>query len=236
MDTLGILVGKILPYVTIIVLAVGLVYRIRRWKKAAVANMALYPAASKSSAEMWKKVLGEVFMFSSFRRENQRLWWSTWLFHAALVLIIVGHSRLISDWPLRVLLGMSEGAVDMLSAWSGGAVGVIVLATLISLGWRRLSVRRVREISSGEDFGLLLLLLAIVITGNSLRFVGHFDITVAQAYFASLLTPTAIQVPASPMFLLHLGLVQVMLMYLPFGKLLHVPGVFFSKPLLAKDF
>ena len=48
METFGILVGKILPYVTFVVLAFGLIYRINRWRKAAVGNMALFPAASNS--------------------------------------------------------------------------------------------------------------------------------------------------------------------------------------------
>jgi hypothetical protein len=30
--------------------------------------------------------------------------------------------------------------------------------------------------------------------------------------------------------------VQLLLIYLPFGKLLHIPGIFYSKPLLAKDY
>jgi nitrate reductase gamma subunit len=38
------------------------------------------------------------------------------------------------------------------------------------------------------------------------------------------------------MFLLHYLLVQILLIYLPFGKLLHIPGIFFSKPLMAKDY
>ncbi len=236
MELFALLVGKVLPYITLLVFFFGLIYRLNRWRKAGVANMALFPKASGNKGEMRRKVWGEIILFSTFRKENRQLWWSTWLLHASLVLIVLGHSRLITDWPLRGLLGMSEGAVGNLSAWSGGAVGIIALITLVVLGFRRVTVRRAREISSGEDYLLLLLLLAIVVTGNSLRFQLHFDVTVAQAYFASLLTPTAIAVPMIPMFLVHFLLVQIMLMYLPFGKLLHVPGIFYSKPLLARDF
>ena len=237
MDTFGTVVGKILPFVTIAVFAVGLWFRIRHWRKAAVGNMALFPFASKSKGEMRREVLGEILFFTSFRKENQLLWWATWAFHVAVGLIVLGHTRLITDWPLRGLLGMSEGAVNTLSATSGGAMGILIQAALLVLFSRRLFIGRVREISSGEDLFLLLLLLSIVMTGNMLRFQNpHFDITVAQTYFASLFTFTAIQVPASPVFLTHFLLVQIMLIYLPFGKLLHIPGIFFSRPLLARDY
>lgn len=238
MDAFALLVGKILPFVTIVTLVLGLLYRLRRWKKAAVANMALYPAASTSKGEMWRKVLKETFLFTTFRKEHPGLWWSTWLFHATLVLILLGHTRLITDWPLRVLFGMSEGAVSSLSLWSGGIAGVIIMVTCIALMIRRMAVQRVREISSGEDHIVMWLLLAIIITGNCLRFVEHFDVTAAQTYFAGLFTLSlgTLQVPASGMFLLHFLLVQLLLIYLPFGKLLHLPGIFFSKPLVAKDY
>lgn len=235
MTAFELVVGAILPFVTIVVLVAGLVYRIRRWRKAAVANIALFPAASPSQGEMWRKTLGEILLFSTFRKENRALWTYTWLFHGALALIILGHSRLITDWPLRVLLGMSAESVNALSAWSGGAVGIVALLTGLLLLYRRMTVQRVREITTGEDLLVMLLLIAIFVTGNALRFA-HFDITVAQGYFASLFTFTSIQVPSNPMFLVHYLMVQVLLIYLPFGKLLHIPGIFFSKPLLAKDY
>ena len=185
---------------------------------------------------MWRKILSEVVLFSTFRREHKQLWARTWIFHVALLLIILGHTRLFSDWPLRVLLGMSEESVHALSTWSGSIVGIVAMLCCLLLLYRRLSTQRVREISTGEDYLVMLLLLAILITGNAMRFFTHFDITVAQAYFTSLVTAGPILVPADPLFLLHFLLVQVLLIYLPFGKFLHVPGIFFSKPLLAKDY
>ena len=69
-----------------------------------------------------------------------------------------------------------------------------------------------------------------------MRFLTHFDITVAQTYFASLFTTSGADVPHDPLFLLHFFLVQLLLIYLPFGKFLHIPGVFYSRTLLAKDY
>jgi len=229
-------VGRVMPFLTLVVLILGLGYRMRRWQKAAVANMALFPAASKSRGEMWRKLVGEIFLFSTFRKENRQLWSQTWIFHGCLALILLGHTRLITDWPLRVLFGMSKGAVDSLSAWAGGICGILAMLTCLFLLGRRFTQQRVREISTGEDYSAIGLLLLILVTGNTMRFFTHFDVTAAQAYFASLFTLGPILVPRDPMFLLHFLLVQLLLIYLPFGKLLHIPGIFYSKPLLAKDY
>ena len=234
MPALEIFIGRIFPIVTLLLVILGLFFRIRKWQKAAVANLALYPAA-KTRGELWRKVLGEVLFFNSFRKEHKGLWSQTWPFHLAVVMIIVGHTRLITDWPLRVLFGMSESAVNTFSAWAGGAAGIIAMVTCLFLIGRRYAIKRVREISSGEDYFVVYLLLAIFITGNIMRFFTHFDIEAARTYFATLFTMQT-QVPSDPVFLFHYFLVQVLLIYLPFGKLLHIPGVFFSRTLTAKDF
>jgi nitrate reductase gamma subunit len=235
MEFFAFLIGKVMPFITLAVFMVGLVFRLSRWQKAAVGNIALFPSAS-SRGELVKKVAGEVMMFSSFRKESKVLWWQTWVFHFTLVLILLGHTRLITDWPLRVLLGLSAETVHAISAWGGGICGVIAMIACILLMSRRVSLSRVREISNGEDYFVLVLLLLILVTGNAMRFLTHFDITGVQAYFASLFSGGEILVLHDPMFLLHFSLVQLLIIYMPFGKFLHIPGIFYSRTLLAKDY
>jgi nitrate reductase gamma subunit len=235
MQLVEILIGVVLPYVTLLILVVGLFYKIRKWQKAGVANLAIYPAAS-SKGRLWRKILSEVLLFSTFRKEHKALWSQTWVFHAMLLLIIMGHTRLITDWPLRVLLGMSEDSVNTLSSWTGGIAGILATITCLFLIFRRFTVQRVREASTGEDYIVMMLLLLILITGNIMRFYTHFDIALARTYFATLFSFQPVQVPGDPMFLLHFFLVQLLLIVLPFGKLLHIPGVLYSKALVAKDF
>jgi len=235
MELLVVFIGKVMPYITLAVLIVGLVTKLWRWNRGAVANIALYPSAGNPVQKL-KQVLGEVVLFSSFRKQDKPLWRRTWIFHATLVLILAGHSRLITDWPLRVGLGLSEETVHNLSFWGGGICGVLALVTCTLLLTRRFAIKRVREISSGEDYSVLILLLFILITGNAMRFLGHFDITQTQIYFQSLFTSAPVLVPRDPMFLLHFMLVQILLIYMPFGKFLHIPGIFYSRSLLAKDY
>ncbi len=235
MEVLQYSIGKVMPFITLAVLIIGLVYRLGRWQKAAVGNIALFPSAADGS-QLFKKVMGEVVWFSSFRKENKSLWLTTWPFHTAIVLIVLGHSRLITDWPLRVLLGLSEETVHSISAWGGGIAGVLALVCCLLLLFRRFTLTRVREMSSGEDYGVLLLLLFILVTGNMMRFFAHYDITQVQLYFGTLFSTSETMVPQDHLFLMHYFAVQLLLIYLPFGKFLHIPGIFFSRTLLAKDY
>ena len=239
MQILELVIGRIMPFVTLTVLIAGLVWRIRKWQRAAVANVALYPSAANKS-ELVKKILGEVILFKSFRKENKELWAKTWFFHVALLLILAGHTRLIFGWTDSILgLAMSPEGINSMSAWAGGVLGIVALVACILLLNRRFVLQRVKEVSTGEDYYALILILFILITGNALRFftnfdVAHYDVAVSREYFSSFfLGGVATQ---NPLFLLHFFFVQLLLIYLPFGKFLHIPGVFFSKSLMAKDY
>ena len=225
-------VGVFFPYLTAVVFIAGMVYRIRKWNKAPVGKMTLSPWPITAS-EKWTKILTEVLVFKQLFDGNKSLWAGTWVFHAALALIIVGHSRVVTDFPrLWNMLGMSNANVDSMSNIVGGAAGVIVLAMGIYLLIRRLTVRHVSEISDTEDYVTLFLILAIIVTGDIVRFGTHFDLNQTREYFAGLVTFQAVSVPSNPYFLLHFFLGQVLIMYMPFSKFLHIPGIFYSKSVL----
>ena len=99
---------------------------------------------------------------------------------------------------------------------------------------RRISVPRVREISSIPDFLAPLLLIVIIATGDMMRFVGHFDLNETRVWAASLLTFSPI-VPKNGMFLLHLTLAQLLIVFIPFSKILHFGGIFFTQALIKRS-
>ena len=234
MHVMELLVGRIMPFITMATLVVGLLWKIRKWHKASVANIALYPSTGSRGA-LIKKVLGEIMFFSSLRKENKELWPKTWVFHITLLLILAGHARLFFAWTDSILgLAMSPGAIDALSAWAGGFFGVVALIACLLLLNRRFVLQRVKEVSTGEDYYVLILLLFILITGNALRFFTHYDVSLAREYVGSFFL--AGEAPKDPLFLLHFFFVQLLLIYLPFGKFLHIPGIFYSKALIAKDY
>jgi len=232
MDIAKTVVGQILPYVTIVVLVAGLTVRLARWRKGPSPKMTLYPGA-KTPGEMIANIAKEVLVFRGLFEGNKGLWFGSWIFHAMLAFIFFGHIRVV--W--EALFFLPEEGQHMVSALTGGTFGVIVLLAATYLFIRRLAVGSVREISDAEDYIALVLIIAIVLTGDAMRFLpaAHIDLAAeTRPYFWGLLTFRFAEVPGNPWFLMHYFLGQLLFLYLPFSKFLHIPGVFYSQALVQK--
>ena len=148
----------------------------------------------------------------------------------------LGHLRVITGLIDSVMLamGMSAEGINGLSATAGGAAGIVLMLTAILLLVRRFTIPRVREITLAPDVVALLLLLAIILSGNAMRFGAHFDLAETRVWAWSLLTfsPT---VPASGGFLLHAFFGFLLLMYIPFSKVMHFGGIFFTQTLVKRS-
>jgi nitrate reductase gamma subunit len=213
-----------LPPIAIVIFIVGMGYRLYAWKKRPYPKMTLYPAPEKAS---FSSVVKATFFFPSLFKGDVSLWVMSWVFHAVLALILMGHIRVFTDFPaLWVALGINA---DAMSATIGGAAGIIIMITLVLLVIRRFGTERVREISGPGDYFALLLLMAVILTGNAMRFYTHIELDTTRAYFAGLVTLSAAKLPLDGWFLAHFFFVQVLLMYIPFSKILHFGGVFFSQ-------
>ena len=238
MDIVRFLVGVILPYVAVIVFVVGMTWRIRTWKKLASPPMTLFPAPADAKANT-RNTLKEALLFSSLFKGDRVLWSVAWVFHVVLALIFVGHFRVFTNADaLLTASGMSEDSIHAMSGGVGGAAGVIILILVALLVVRRMTLQRVREITGAADYLALLLIGAIIITGNMMRFGGeHFDLALTREYFANLATfGKAAQAAAlkNNLFLAHLGLAFLLIMCMPFSKLLHFGGIFFTHQLVRK--
>ena len=224
-----------LPYVTIVVFLLGMGYRFFVWiKTPQPAAITLFPAPHGGPAT-FLSVVRESFLFPGLFRGDRFFWGLAWVFHFTLALIFIGHIRVFTDFPkLWAALGIDA---DRMSAGIGGAAGMIVGVFALLLFLRRLAVLRVREISQFSDFFALVLVLAILLTGNALRFGGHFDLSLTRAYFADLFTFTAgaSSRPDNPMFTLHVLLAQILIMVIPYSKILHFGGIFFTQAVIHKS-
>jgi nitrate reductase gamma subunit len=232
MDVVKLIVGQILPYITLVVLVAGLIMKLTRWRKGPAPKMTVFPGAT-NMGEMITNILKEVLIFRGLFQGNKGLWIGSWVFHAMLAFIFFGHIRVV--W--EALFFLPKGGQDMVSALTGGTFGIIVLLAASYLFIRRMAVQSVREISDLEDYFALVLIVAIVLTGDAMRFMpaAHIDLaTSTRPYFIGLLTFQFAEVPSNPWFLVHYFLGQVLFLYLPFSKFLHIPGVFFSQALIQK--
>ena len=112
------------------------------------------------------------------------------------------------------------------------------MVTALMLLVRRFTIKRVRDITSYGDIFALLLIGAILVTGNMMRFgEEHFDLAAARDYFAALATLSGVSDAAvldNNVFLIHMGLALLLVMYIPFRKILHFGGIFFTHQLIRK--
>lgn len=231
MSSTAFLVGGVLPYLAAIVFVVGVVYRLLTWRRVPQpALMTLYPTQEAG----WGALVKEALFFPSLFRGDKTLWIFAWSFHVALALAFIGHLRVATAVIDRGLaaVGLGASGMAMLSAVAGGFAGVVLIATVLLLLGRRLLVARVREISKAPDFLALLLLVAVITTGDLMRFsASHVDLAATRAWAASLLTLSpAVSLP--PTFLLHLFFAQLLLLYVAFSKLMHFGGFFFTFSLI----
>ena len=233
MSTYAFFVGAILPCVVVPAFVAGMSYRFWVWfKTPQPAKMTLFPAGDST----FRGVLAETLLFPSLFRGDRVLWIFAWLFHATLALVFAGHIRVFTGVLDRTLLaaGMSPDGIDSMSHLAGGAAGIMLLGTGLLLLLRRLAIPRVREISGIPDFLVPLLLIAIIATGDLLRFAGTFDLEQTRVWAASLLTFSPV-IPTDGMFLLHLTLAQLLIVCIPFSKILHFGGIFFTQALIKRS-
>ena len=185
-------------------------------------------------------MLKEALFFRSLFHGDRVLWLLAWGFHAVLALIVLGHLRVFTnvDSLLRTL-GMSEEAIHSMSSNAGGAAGLVILVTVVLLLIRRGTLQRVREVTGAADYLALLLIGAIIVTGNMMRFgAEHFDLALTRDYFAALVTfsnVTGMETLKNSTFLVHMGLAFVLIMIIPFSKILHFGGIFFTHQLIRKQ-
>lgn len=239
MDILRMVVGQVLPYVAVAVFLVAMIWRLRTWKKLAAPAMTLFPAPANETANL-KNVLKEVLFFPSLFRGDRVLWVFAWVFHASLALIAVGHLRVFTNVDaLFLAMGMSEENILTMSSVAGGAAGIVILASVVLLLVRRMSLPRVREITGVADYLALLLLGAIIVTGNVMRFgAEHFDLSLTREYFAALArfaNVTTMEALNHNAFVVHMCLAFLLILVIPFSKILHFGGVFFTQQLIRKN-
>ncbi len=238
MQGFAFFVGGVLPYLAIAVFVIGMLYRIQVWRKTPQpGKMALTVGEEKS---LFKGLVTEALFFPSLFKGDRTLWFFSWVFHASLALVFLGHLRVVTGLIDSILMavGVSAAGINFMSTSLGGAAGIVMLATGSMLLIRRFTTRRVKEITNFADVFAMLLLLAIIVTGDMMRFVGaaHIDLVATRAWAFSLLTfsPNVSAVGTNATFLVHALLAQFLFMYIPFSKIMHFGGIFFTHALVQR--
>lgn len=216
----------LLFYGATVMLVGGIVYKSWVYARTPQPLKIPIPPAPTTRRGVVLRMLVEVTLFRSLFRSSKWTWIFGWLFHVALLVVLLRHLRYFTE-PVWAWVALIQPF--------GVYAGFVMFAGLAGLWARRVLVDRVRYISAPSDHLMLALIAAIAASGLAMKYVAHTDIVAVKAFFLGLMAPEWRPLPVDPMLLTHLALVAMLMIVFPISKLLHAPGVFFSPSLNQVD-
>ena len=205
--------------VAFLVLVIGLAKKIYQYSRVPAPLKIPVTPAPLTKGGVAVRLAKEAILFAALFRSNKWTWLFGWMFHMSLFVVLTIHLRyFIKDVPEWLVLLQPIGKYAAFTMIIG----------LLGLLVRRMFVARVKYISSPSDYLWLLLLLVIGLTGVTMRFISHTDIISVKEFSLGILSFNWQTLPMDVPLLVHLFLVAILMILLPFSKLLHIPGLFFA--------
>jgi nitrate reductase gamma subunit len=161
---------------------------------------------------------------------DKALWAAALAFHWAMLIVVLRHFRFfIEPVPAWVEALQSIDGFFQVGLPVFYITTFLMVAGLAYLLARRFFDSKVRYISLATDYFALYLLLGIAVTGIFMRHVEKVDVVQVKAAIAGWASFQAVApVGVGFWYFVHIAMVSVLLVYFPFSKLLHAPGVFLS--------
>lgn len=209
----------LLFYIAFAVFVFGLGYSVYVFARTPAPLKIPTTPAPVSTGGVVLRMVREVVLFESLFKSNLWIWGLGWLFHASLALVLLRHFRYFIE-PVWAWVALIQPF--------GKYAGITMLLGLAGLWARRLFVERIRYISAPSDHLMLVLLMAIALSGLSMSFISHTDVVAVKVFFLGLVNFSWQDLPPGFGLYAHLLMVAMLLLIFPFSKLLHAPGVFFS--------
>ncbi len=210
-----------LPYVTLAVFALGVTWRLQRWM---AAPKDPDPIKLDLAASLKYIVLDAILLRKQFKTDKVS-WALVFSFHLCVYGIGFGHLRGFGVWSASLFAPLGAGFEDWIVYVFPVYVGYFFIGTLIALLARRIFLERGgRLMSIPEDYIILVLLLAVAILGQGTRVLPP-QTAVPQAYdvrFLGLINLHLEKVPNDLWFGFHILTSQLLIMYIPFSKLVHM--------------
>ena len=206
-------------YAATAIFVIGVGLKIRSYASTPAPLLIPTTPAPTTTSGVALRMAREVVFFESLFKSSKWTWIFGWMFHAALLLVLLRHLRYFQEPVWTPVLWVQ---------FFGTYAGFAMVAGLAGLWARRFLVDRVRYISTPSDHLHLALLLAIGASGLTMRFVAHTDIVALKAFMLGLMRFDWQPLPGGPRLLLRLTRVALLMFVFPISKLLHAPGLFFS--------
>jgi nitrate reductase gamma subunit len=163
-------------------------------------------------------------------QSDKFLWAAALAFHWSFLLIFLRHMRFfLEPVPWLVLFLDRVDGFFQLTVPTFLLTDALIVGALLFLLGRRLVNPQLRYISLPSDYFALFLLLGVVLSGISLRYLTKVDLVAVKELSLGLVNlhpvlPEGIGLP----FFVHLTFVCALFIYFPFSKLVHMGGVFLS--------
>ncbi|MEM0079150.1 MAG: respiratory nitrate reductase subunit gamma [Nitrososphaerota archaeon] len=185
----------------------------------------------KSLVEELKEMLKEMLFLKRVYSYNRPLWYITFLFHGGIYLILVWFALLLINGFLSTYIGEAIVKTFMLEniLLIIGYIGIFSTTIgTIGLLTKRIFDVSLREYSSKVDYFNLLFILTVLVTGIVALSVDPRFI-LANQYMRSIVS-FGLYLPESlsPPTLVHLILLQLLWIYIPYSKMSHFLGKWFS--------
>jgi len=165
---------------------------------------------------LWRDSRAELLPGPRFvYRGDRSLWGGALLFHGCLLWVWIGHLRFFVE---PALVGPANRFVD---------AGLVAAVAFLFL--RRVLDRRLRYLTLAADYLPLALVATVAGSGVLMRWWSHTDVAAVKRFALGLATfhPVA---PAGVglLFYIHLFAASALAASIPFTKLAHMAGLFFS--------
>lgn len=202
-------IGGVLPYITAIILIVGVVYRGIKWSRSPqILPWEIFPYPETQGAQL-KYLITEVLTQHALKEYNRRMWVPALIMHYGIYLVVV--------WAILALIGLQFAYYVGIIAVAGILVGSV--AALLT----RLSTELKRITAFVEYFNLFFLIVLSI-----MGLTTDFFAVVGREYLVSLITVS----PKTDMFstgsLATLLLLQLFLIYLPYNRMAHFFAKYFT--------
>jgi nitrate reductase gamma subunit len=162
------------------------------------------PAPHRLSPLLIVRATGDILFLTRLMKANDLLWIWEWLFHGSLVLVALRHLRYVltpvPDWVWFIQpFGLVAGYILPLSL-----LCILIMKALGERGYL-----------PSYNFFLLVLLLAMAVTGLLMQTVFRTDVIAVKEFMSGIFTFSPTVLPHSLLFILHFFLFLVLIVSLP---------------------
>jgi nitrate reductase gamma subunit len=182
-----------------------------------------------------KELFAEMLFIKRVYKYKRQLWWITYPFHTGIYLILIWFALLFLN---SVIVYYGNVAISSNILWNQfiyyavlivGSIGIII-TTLGTIGLliKRYSDPSMRKYTTGIEYFNLLFILVTLITGIIAWYYDP-DFSIAKTYMISLISFGNYSLPQlGNVIVVHVILLQLLWIYIPFSKMSHFIGKYFT--------